>query len=205
MADYRYSYNGTQEGIAKGVLKDGAVSTKVSIEMCNFLRGRDTKAAKAILERTLKMEQAIPFKRFTDGVGHRKGKHMASGRYPQKASQAFLDLIKLVENNAQQKGLSEELIIVHLAAHQASTPYHFGRQSRRKMKRTHVELVLKEDTRKPKVAKKVAEKKVEVKTEAKVSPEAKVETKAPETTKPKPVETKTETKAEAKPVKGDSQ
>jgi len=54
MADYRYSYNGTQEGIAKGVLKDGAVSTKVAIEMCDFLRGRNTKTAKAILERILK-------------------------------------------------------------------------------------------------------------------------------------------------------
>lgn len=197
MADYRYSYNGTQEGIAKGVLKDGAISTKVSIEMCNFLRGRNSKSAKAILERILTKEQAVPFKRFTDGVGHRKGKGIASGRYPEKASEAFLSLIKLVELNAQQKGLSEDLIIVHLAAHKASKPYHFGRQSRRKMKRTHVELVLKEDTRKPKVAKtkaKVQEKtsaKTEVKTEEVKTEEVKAEAKA--------------TTSKPEPVKGDSQ
>lgn len=211
MADYRYSYKGTQDGIAKGVLKDGAISTKVAIEMSNFLRGRNTKTAKAILERILNMEQALPFKRFTDGVGHKAGKGMAAGRYPQKASQAFLDLIKLVENNAQQKGLSEDLVIVHLAAHKASTPYRFGRQSRRKMKRTHVELVLKEDTRKPKAkpltkaketpvvkAKTPEVKKVEEKTVEK-TPESKVETKPEKKDEPK-TETKTETKTEAPKV-----
>ena len=47
-----------------------------------------------------------------------------------------------------QKAIDGNDVIVHLAAHKASSPYHFGRQSRRQMKRTHVELVLKEDTRK---------------------------------------------------------
>lgn len=164
MANYRYAYNGPEEGTAKAVLRDGAISTKVAIEMCNFLRGKSTEKAKAALERVLAMKEAIPFKRFTDGVGHRKGPGMASGRYPQKASEAFLALIKIAEANAAQKGLAEELVISHLAAHKASTPFHFGRLRRRQMKRTHVEIVVKEDEKLAKKAtKKVAPKKTEAK------------------------------------------
>jgi large subunit ribosomal protein L22 len=143
MADYRYSYNGPEEGTAKALLKDAAVSTKVSIEICNYLRGRTPKKAKTILELVLKKKHAIPFTRFTDGVGHKPGP-LAAGRYPQKGAQAFLDLINLAEANASHKGLSDDLIIIHLSAQKASTPFRYGRQRRRQTKRTHIELVVKE-------------------------------------------------------------
>ena len=68
--------------MAKAISKDLGISTKVSIEISNFLRGKKTQEAKSILERVLKKKQAIPFKRFTDGVGHRKGANIAAGRFP---------------------------------------------------------------------------------------------------------------------------
>ena len=136
--------------MAKAYGKGLGISTKVSIEIANYLRGRTTTKAKWILERVLEKKQAIPFKRFTDGVGHRVG-NMASGRYPQKASAEFLKLIKQAEANAQAKGLSEDLVINHLAAHKASSQFRQGRQRRRKFKRTHVEIVVMEmDKPKPK-------------------------------------------------------
>lgn len=184
MADYKYAFNGEQENTARAVLKDAAISTKTAIEMSNFLRGKSTKAAKATLERIVEKKQALPFKRFTNGLGHRKGP-LASGRYPQKASQAFLALIANAETNASHKGLSDELIIKHLAANKASTPYHYGRQRRRKMKRTHVEIVLVEDEQakakaKPK-KKAAAEKTVEA---PKPAGEHKTQPKQAETPKP---------------------
>lgn len=138
-----YSINETKENMAKAYGRSLGISTKVSIEVANHLRGRTTTKAKWILERVLQKKEAIPFKRFTDGVGHRPG-GIGAGRYPQKASEEFLKLIKQAEANAQAKGLSEELIIVHLAAHKASSQFRQGRQRRRKFKRTHVEIVVQE-------------------------------------------------------------
>ncbi|MBT3463440.1 hypothetical protein HN451_00510, partial [archaeon] len=57
----------------------------------------------------------------------------------------ILKIIKSAESNALNKGLNtNDLVITHICAHKASTPYHSGRQRRRKMKRSHIEVVVKE-------------------------------------------------------------
>jgi large subunit ribosomal protein L22 len=155
MADYKYAYNGPEEGTAKAVLRGFAISTKTSIEMSKYLKGKSTKAAKAILERIIKQEEALPFTRFTNGLGHKKG--MSAGRYPEKASKAFLQLIASAEANAHQAGLGDELKIIHLLAHQASRSYHYGRQRRRQTKASHVEIVVKETAPKKKAVKKAVQ------------------------------------------------
>lgn len=200
MADYKYAYNGPEEGTAKAMLRDAGVSTKVSIEISNYLRGKSTAKAKRILELVLEKKHAIPFKRFTDGVGHKTG-NLDAGRYPQKASEAFLDLIKLAEANAAHKDLSEELEIVHLLAHKASTPFRYGRQRRRKMKRSHLEIVVKEkEGAKKKAPKsKPAEKKALAAGAEATSPAK--EASKPVTPVKKAAEIKPVKKAAAKPVK----
>lgn len=145
--------------MARAISKDVEISTKVSLEIASFLRGKTTKKAKQILERVLEMKQAIPYKRFTDGVGHRKGAGIAQGRFPQKASEQFIKLIKQAEANAQAKGLSEDLKIVHLVANKSSSTFHQGRQRRRKFKRTHLEIAVQEmDKAETKPAKKATKK-----------------------------------------------
>jgi len=196
MADYRYAYNGPQEGVAKAVLKDAPISTKVAIEISNHLRGRNTAAAKAILERVLKHEEAIPYKRFTDGVGHKPGKGVSAGRYPEKAAKAFLSILESVEANAAQAGLADQLVIKHLAAHEASRPFRYGRQRRRQVKQSHVEVAVKEDPNAKKAekkqAKKAAPKQPEQKQEAKAQATKKEEPKQ----ESKPAEQKPEAKKE---------
>ena len=200
MADYRYSYNGPEEGTAKAMLRDIGISTKVSIEISNYLRGKSTAKAKRLLELVLEKKHAIPFKRFTDGVGHKSGP-LDAGRYPQKASKAFLDLIKLAEANASHKGLADELQIIHLLTHKASTPYHYGRQSRRKMKRSHIEIVIKEveGAKKKSTAKKVASQdnaqKTETTQKTSPSPVNKEESKKTQAADPKPIKTVKKTAA----------
>ena len=155
MADYTYAYNGPEEGVAKAVLKAAPLSTKTSIEMSKHLKGRTTTAAKALLERVIKQEEALPFTRFTNGLGHKK--NMGSGRYPEKAAKAFLKLISSAEANANHAGMSNELKIIHLLAQEASRPYHYGRLRRRQVKATHVEIVVQEtETKKRPAAKKKA-------------------------------------------------
>lgn len=184
----KYAFQGMKENMAKAITKDLGISTKVSIEISNFIRGKTTKEAKQILERVLKKKQAIPFKRFTDGVGHRKGANIAAGRYPQIATEAFLAIIKQCEANAQAKGLSDELRIVHLVAQKGTNAFRAGRQRRRRYKRTHLEIVLEE---------------LETKKETKTTKKEKAETET-KTTEEKPTtkttEEKTQTTPEEKPT-----
>ena len=171
-----YAFKDWNENMAKASMRDVGISTKHSIEIINFIRDKKSADAKKILEEVIKGKQHIPFKRFNHNVGHRKGTG-SSGRYPKKACQEILKLIKQCESNAQLKGLNtNNLVITHICSNRASSPWHFGRKTRQKMKRTHLELVLEE--------KKVAVKKGETPKEEK-KPEVKTEAKKEEKTKEK--------------------
>ena len=90
MTSAKYSFQGMKEDMAKAMKRDVELSLKVAIEIASFLKGKRTSEAKTILERVLSMKQAIPYKRFKGGVGHRKGNGISAGRYPQKGSAIFL-------------------------------------------------------------------------------------------------------------------
>lgn len=143
MTKPNYSYKPVVENYARAYGRNLPVSTKTSIEMCSFLRGKTFDRAIRFLDDVLSFKAAVPFRRFTDGVGHRRGK-MAAGRYPQKLSTEMKALLLSAKANADVKGLSDSLVIAHICAHKAATPFHNGRQRRRSMKRTHIELVLEE-------------------------------------------------------------
>lgn len=144
MANTKYAFQGMKENMAKAMKKDVESSMKVAIEISSFIKGRTTEEAKKILGRVLEMKQAIPYRKFNDGVGHRKGAGIAAGRFPQKASSIFIELIESAEANAQTKGLSSNLKIIHLAPQKSSGAYHYGRLRRRKFKRVHLEIVVEE-------------------------------------------------------------
>ena len=145
MAHNKYAFGKfNKELMARAMARDAGVSAKTSIEICNYLRNRKLAQAKILLQEVLGMKRAIPFKRFTDGVGHRRGK-IASGRFPQKASSVMLKLLESVETNAQMKGLNTgQLKIIHICAHRAQSPSHYGRAPGREFKRTHIEVVVQE-------------------------------------------------------------
>jgi len=138
---HNYAYNEKKENIAKVVGRDLNLSTKQSIEICNYIRKKELVKAKNQLEKVLKKELAIPFKRFTEGAGHKK--RTGPGKYPLKASKQILMLLKSLEANAQNKGLSTNLKIIHVCAQQAAKPMRSGRR-RTEMKRSHVEIVAEE-------------------------------------------------------------
>lgn len=198
--DNKYAFQGMKENMARARAKDVEISTKVAIETANFLRGKTTEKAKNILDRVLNMKQAIPFKRFTDGVGHRKGAGIGSGRFPQKASTEFKRLIEEAEANAQAKGLSTELKITSIVANKGSNQFHSGRLSRRQYKRTHLEIIVEEMEAEKKPTKKV-EKKATAKSSQKSESQAPKKPVAKEIKKeePKPIEKKPEEKPVAKP------
>ncbi|MBI2135078.1 50S ribosomal protein L22 [Candidatus Woesearchaeota archaeon] len=139
-----YSYSGyTKDNMARAVGKSLPISFKQSIEICNFIRNREVSYAKNVLNKVIEKKKAIPFRIFNDNMGHKRG--IAAGRYPGKASKEILDLINLVEANAQFKGMnSSNLVIAHINANKAATVLHYGRKRSRKAKRTNIEIVVKE-------------------------------------------------------------
>lgn len=119
------------------------ISSKSAIMICAYLRKRKLSAVKRILNAVIAKKEAIPFTRFTNGVGHRVG-IPAAGRYPVKACDAILKLIESAEANAIDKGMTGELVVVELRANKGNAPMRQGRQSRREAKRTHVHVILEE-------------------------------------------------------------
>ncbi len=123
---------------AKG--KDLPISTKKSIAICSYIRGKNPQRVLILLDKVTKKKIAIPMK---GEIPHRhnmpKGK--PSGRYPIKTCFYFIKLIKNLIANATIKNLDiESLIITKAIANKAATPYRGTRMAfnRKKFKRTHI-------------------------------------------------------------------
>ena len=200
MAKTRYAFRDFDHTTAKAYGDSLQISTKAAVVIAKFLRGKDANWAVTYLDDVIALKKAIPFTRFTDGVGHRRGK-MASGRFPMKAAQAIQALIKSAIANAANLGLDEELVIVHINANKAASRFHQGRQRRRMMKQTHVEVVVKEKEQKEKKAKPAPKKEAP---KPKATPKT-TEKKAEEKPAPKPAEKKPEAKPVAKETELPSQ
>lgn len=163
--------------------KDLPISTKQSIEICNFIRGRDLQKAKDIMEKVINFKIAVPYRRFNKDTGHKK-RRVGAGRYPIKACKEILRLLESLEVNAQNKGLdTASLFISSIIPNKGAKVMRYGRK-RAVMKLTHIKITAEERV-----------KKKEGKKETK--PEAKKETK-PEVKKE---EKKTEVKEEKQEVK----
>jgi large subunit ribosomal protein L17e len=81
--------------------------------------------AKTYLENVLQYKEAIPFTKYTGGIG----RHAMAKKYktpgdkvawPQKATKTFLDLLTNIGSNAEAKGMDlSKTIINHTNANQA--------------------------------------------------------------------------------------
>ncbi|HLD89167.1 MAG TPA: 50S ribosomal protein L22 [Candidatus Nanoarchaeia archaeon] len=140
----KYSFQKyNNETMARALGRSLPISTRQSVEICNFVRGKNLEKAKNAMKRVIEKKQAVPYRIYNDGIGHKPG--IGPGKYPVNACTQILQLIESAEANAQFKGLdSAKLVIAHLNAHQASRAWHYGRKRRRKMKRTNIEVVLEE-------------------------------------------------------------
>ncbi len=124
------------EAIING--KSLPISTKKSVAICKFIGGKRIHKAISDLEQVLTHKKVVPMK---GEIPHQKGKGISSGRYPKKAVEHFINLLKSLQANANVNGL-EEPRIVEAIANLASRPY--GKFGRVKKKRTHVRIKVKE-------------------------------------------------------------
>lgn len=139
----KYAFKKSEGNSAKAYGRNLSISTKHSVEICNNLRGKPLQKAKNLLEKAIDLEVPIKMTRYIRDTPHKKG--TGSARFPVLASKGILEILKSAESNAQNLGLNtNDLVISHISAHKASTPWHYGRQRRRKMKRTHIQVELQE-------------------------------------------------------------
>lgn len=110
------------------------MSTKVSVAICKFIKGKSIEKATLELGQVVAMKRAIPMK---GEIPHRKG--MMSGRYPQKAAGEFIKLLKSLSANAIANEI-ENPVITKAIANNSSRP--FGRKGAIRRKRTHVMLAV---------------------------------------------------------------
>jgi len=94
-------------------------------EIGHAIKGLKLSKAKSYLENVLLYKEAIPYTKYTGGIGrHAIGKrYKAPGdkvSWPQKATKSFLDLLRNIESNAETKGLEmDKVTITHVNCNQA--------------------------------------------------------------------------------------
>lgn len=152
MAKLNYSLKIKGENAARAMTRELRVSPKYAVEICRELRGKKLIFAKSFLEDVIKMKKALPLKSHMKGVAHRRGLSKAyAGRYPKKAAQRVLSLLKSAEANAVNKGLDlETLRILHIATKRGRIikgymPRAFGRATPCNTPTSNVEVVLGEN------------------------------------------------------------
>ena len=105
----RYSKELTNETkVAKARGSHIRIHFKHCREIGQAIKGRTLKDAQQYLENVLQFKDAIPFTKYTGGIGrHSIGKkYKAIGdkvSWPQKATRVFLDLLRNIESNADHK------------------------------------------------------------------------------------------------------
>ena len=136
MSQYKYAIKNLEENCAKAAGVSLTMSLKDAVEICSFIRGKKLSWAKAALEEVIALKRAIPYKKHPGSKGHKPG--IGPGRYPVNACKEIMTVLNNVETNAQVRqdcrGHGRE----------RRRPFHSGRQGRRKMKRAHFEIVVKE-------------------------------------------------------------
>ncbi len=146
-----------EERTAKAMAWDSPISLKEAYEIFKIIRGMKLKDAERLLEDVISKKVPIPFVRYKLGIAHKRGLsdrfprwRTPVGRYPIKAAKEVLKLLKNVENNASNKNLdADRLLIIHAAAHKGRylkrwMPRAFGRSTPRIRATVNMEVIVRE-------------------------------------------------------------
>ena len=152
MARIDYSLKIKGDNIARGKANELNMSPKHSIEIATFIRHQRVNDAIAYLNQVVTLKKAIPFRRFNRNVAHKRGLpgNWDAGRYPVKASKAYIRLLESVKKNAEYIGLDpENLEIIHATAQRgraqkAFFPRAMGRATPKVRESVSLEVIVRE-------------------------------------------------------------
>jgi large subunit ribosomal protein L22 len=146
-----YSVDADPDSTAKAMLREEHISLKHSKAIAREIKGETAGDAIEYLEAVRDGERSVPFKQHNSGVGHRDDiDGWDAGRYPEKASEAFIGLLENAIGNAEHAGFEGEAMeIMHVAPHkvgesQGRKPRAMGRASEWNTPEVDVELILEE-------------------------------------------------------------
>ena len=151
MARTDYSQKIEGENVARGKVNEVPVSPKHAIEIASFIKDKRADEAVAYLEEVVAGKKAIPFRKFNRNVAHKRGlSGWDAGRYPKKASEAYIRLLNSVTRNAEYIGLdAEKLQIVHVSANRGRGlkgffPRAMGRATPKRRETVNIEIIVRE-------------------------------------------------------------
>jgi large subunit ribosomal protein L22 len=152
MARTDYSQKVKGDTIARAKANELNMSPKHSIEIATFIKHQRVNDAIEYLNEVIKLKKAIPFRRFNRNVAHKRGLpgNWDAGRYPVKASKAYIKVLESVKKNAEYLGLdAENLEIIHASANRgraqkAFFPRAMGRATPKVRESVNVEVVVRE-------------------------------------------------------------
>ena len=152
MARIEYSQKISGDNIAKAKANELNMSPKHSIEIATFIRHQRVNDASAYLNEVVSLKKAIPFRRFNRNVAHKRGLpgNWDAGRYPVKASKAYIRVLESVKKNAEYIGLdADNLEIIHVSANRGRAqksffPRAMGRASPKVRETVNIEVVVRE-------------------------------------------------------------
>ncbi|MCK9590902.1 MAG: 50S ribosomal protein L22 [Methanoregula sp.] len=152
MARIDYSQKISGDNIAKAKANELNMSPKHSIEIATFIRHQRVNDAIAYLNEVVGLKKAIPFRRFNRNVAHKRGLpgNWDAGRFPVKASKAYIRVLESVKKNAEYIGLdADNLEIIHVTANRGRAqksffPRAMGRATPKVRETVNLEIVVRE-------------------------------------------------------------
>jgi large subunit ribosomal protein L22 len=151
MARTLYSRSFEGDTYARGKVNEIQVSPKHAMEIASFIQNKRTSEVIPYLQQVIEGKKPIPFRRFNRKVAHKRGlSGWDAGRFPKKASRAYIRLLHSVIKNAEYLGLdTENLEIVHAAANRGRAfrgifPRAMGRATPKRRETVNIEIVVRE-------------------------------------------------------------
>ncbi len=121
MGFFKYSVK-VAEKVGKAQAYDVDASYKDLTQVCRAIRSLPVKKAYSVLEAAIEGKHAIPYYKFSKGMGHRSELGGKKGRYPKKECKIVLASLKNAAANAVHNGLEEgSLVVRHAAAYKQTT------------------------------------------------------------------------------------
>ncbi|MBM3229222.1 50S ribosomal protein L22 [Candidatus Parvarchaeota archaeon] len=129
---------------AKAQMHDVNVSYKDMIQVCGAIRYKTVEKALEHLDNVLEGTEAILYKKFNKGLGHRSQLGGRKGGFPVKAVEKAIEIVENVAANARKAGF-ENGKIVHVCANRQSVIPRMspkGRQIRQSYQTARIEIVI---------------------------------------------------------------
>ena len=152
MARIAYSKKIDGDNIARGKANEHSALSQAFDRDRRFHPAPARQRCARYLADVVALKKAIPFRHFNRNVAHKRGLpgNWDAGRYPVKASKAYIRILESIKKNAEYTGLdTENLEIIHVSANRgraqkAFFPRAMGRASPKVRETVNIEIVVRE-------------------------------------------------------------